>query len=109
MKLYELTIHQAHQLLKNREVSSLELTGAVLEQIEKTEDRVHAFVSITAEKALMQAAQADERIKGDDFSPLTGVPVTIKDNMCTRGVTTTCSSKMLRILSRLTMPRWWKG
>ena len=95
MKLYELTIHQAHQLLKNREVSSLELTGAVLERIEKTEDRVHAFVSITAEKALIQAAQADERIKGDDLSPLTGVPVTIKDNMCTRGVTTTCSSKML--------------
>ena len=95
MKLYELTIHQAHQLLKNREVSSLELTGAVLERIEKTEDRVHAFVSVTAEKALIQAAQADERIKGDDLSPLTGVPVTIKDNMCTRGVTTTCSSKML--------------
>ena len=95
MKLYELTIHQAHQLLKNREVSSLELTGAVLERIEKTEDRVHAFVSITAEKALIQAAQADERIKGDDSTPLTGIPATIKDNMCTRGVTTTCSSKML--------------
>ena len=95
MKLHELTIHQAHQLLKNREVSSLELTGAVLERIEKTEDRVHAFVSVTADQALIQAAQADERIKGDDSTPLTGVPVTIKDNMCTRGVTTTCSSKML--------------
>ena len=95
MKLYELTIHQAHQLLKNREVSSLELTRAVLDHIEKTEEKVRAFVSITAEKALMQAAQADERIKGDDSTPLTGVPVTIKDNMCTRGVTTTCSSKML--------------
>jgi len=95
LKLYELTIHQAHQLLKNREVSSLELTRAVLEHIEKTEDRVHAFVSVTADQALIQAAQADERIKGDDSTPLTGVPVTIKDNMCTRGVTTTCSSKML--------------
>ncbi len=95
MKLYELTIHQAHQLLKNREVSSLELTRAVLEHIEKTEEKVHAFVSVTADQALIQAAQADERIKGDDSTPLTGVPVTIKDNMCTRGVTTTCSSKML--------------
>jgi aspartyl-tRNA(Asn)/glutamyl-tRNA(Gln) amidotransferase subunit A len=95
LKLYELTIHQAHQLLKNREVSSLELTRAVLEHIEKTEEKVHAFVSITADQALIQAAQADERIKGDDSTPLTGVPVTIKDNMCTRGVTTTCSSKML--------------
>ena len=95
MKLYELTIHQAHQLLKNREVSSLELTRAVLEHIEKTEEKVHAFVSVTADQALIQAAQADERIKSDDSTPLTGVPVTIKDNMCTRGVTTTCSSKML--------------
>ncbi len=95
MKLYELTIHQAHQLLKNREVSSLELTRAVLEHIEKTEEKVHAFVSVTGDEALIQAAQADERIKGDDPTPLTGVPVTIKDNMCTRGVTTTCSSKML--------------
>jgi len=95
LKLYELTIHQAHQLLKNREVSSLELTRAVLEHIEKTEEKVHAFVSVTGDEALIQAAQADERIKGDDSTPLTGVPVTIKDNMCTRGVTTTCSSKML--------------
>ena len=95
MKLYELTIHQAHQLLKNREVSSLELTRAVLEQIEKTEEKVHAFVSVTADQALIQAAQADERIKSDDSTPLTGVPVTIKDNMCTRGIKTTCSSKML--------------
>ncbi len=95
MKLYELTIHQAHQLLKNREVSSLELTRAVLEHIEKTEEKVHAFVSVTGDEALIQAAQADERIKGDDSTPLTGIPVTIKDNMCTRGVTTTCSSKML--------------
>jgi aspartyl-tRNA(Asn)/glutamyl-tRNA(Gln) amidotransferase subunit A len=95
LKLYELTIHQAHQLLKNREVSSLELTRAVLEHIEKTEEKVHAFVSVTGDEALIQAAQADERIKGDDPMPLTGIPVTIKDNMCTRGVTTTCSSKML--------------
>jgi aspartyl-tRNA(Asn)/glutamyl-tRNA(Gln) amidotransferase subunit A len=95
LKLYELTIHQAHQLLKNREVSSLELTRAVLEQIEKTEEKVHAFVSVTADQALIQAAQADERIKSGDSTPLTGVPVTIKDNMCTRGIKTTCSSKML--------------
>ena len=95
MKLYELTIHQAHKLLKDREVSSLELTRAVLDHIEKTEDKVHAFVSVTADKALSQAAQADERITDGDSTPLTGIPATIKDNMCTRGVTTTCSSKML--------------
>jgi aspartyl-tRNA(Asn)/glutamyl-tRNA(Gln) amidotransferase subunit A len=95
LKLYELTIHQAHQLLKNRDVSSVELTRAVLGHIEETEEKVHAFVSVTGDEALIQAAQADERIKSDDSTPLTGVPVTIKDNMCTRGVATTCSSKML--------------
>jgi aspartyl-tRNA(Asn)/glutamyl-tRNA(Gln) amidotransferase subunit A len=59
LKLHELTIHQAHQLLKNREVSSLELTGAVLERIEKTEDRVHSFVSITAAFALNRCTGND--------------------------------------------------
>jgi len=92
---YNLTIHQAHQLLKNGEASSLELTRALLEHIARVENKVHAFVTVTEDEALRQAAQADERIKGGDLTPLTGVPVLIKDNMCTRGIATTCSSRML--------------
>jgi len=92
---YDLTIHQAHQLLKKRELSSLELTRAVLERIARVEKRVHAFVTVTEDEALHQAAQADERIKRGELTPLTGVPVLIKDNMCTKAVVTTCSSRML--------------
>jgi len=92
---YDLTIHQAHQLIKKRELSSLELTRAVLERIARVEKKVHAFVTVTEDEALSQAAQADERIKGGELTPLTGIPVLIKDNMCTRAVATTCSSRML--------------
>ncbi len=96
MKLHDLTIHEARRLLKGREVSSVELTRAVLERISDIEDKVHAFVTITAERALKRAALSDKRIAGGDCTPLTGVPALIKDNMCTRGVATTCSSRMLQ-------------
>jgi len=95
LKLYDLTIHQAHDLLKRKEVSSLELTKAVLKRIAGVEGKVGAIVSITEDLALSQAEQADKRISGGDFAPLTGIPALIKDNMCTNGIRTTCSSKML--------------
>ncbi len=95
MPKYDLTIHEAHQLLKKGEVSSLELTKAALERVDAVEDRLCSFVTVTGELALARARQADERIKAGEFSPLTGIPVMIKDNMCTKGTTTTCSSKML--------------
>jgi len=92
---YDLTIHEAHDLLKKRELSSLELTKAVLERIHQVENRVRSFVTVTEDIALAQARQADVNIKAGKLSPLTGVPALIKDVMCTRGVKTTCSSKML--------------
>ena len=92
---YDLTIHEAHQLLKKRELSSVELTKAVLDRIRHVEDKVRCFVTLTEDAALGQAKQADERIKNGEILPLTGIPALIKDNMCTRGVKTTCSSKML--------------
>ena len=95
MNLYDLTIHQAHDLLQRKEVSSVELTEAVLKRIAEVEAKVRAIVSITEDLALSQAEQADERIRAGDFTPLTGVPALIKDNMCTKGIRTTCSSRML--------------
>jgi aspartyl-tRNA(Asn)/glutamyl-tRNA(Gln) amidotransferase subunit A len=90
------TAHELHTLLINRKISSLELTEAVLDGIKKTEDRVRAYVTVTKEEAIKQAKAADERIKNNEnFSPLTGIPIAIKDNMCTRGMLTTCSSKIL--------------
>ena len=90
-----ITIHEAHELLKNKQISSVELTKACLERIDQVESRVHALVTVTDELALRQAQKADELIAAGSFSPLTGIPVIIKDNMCTNGVLTTCSSKML--------------
>jgi aspartyl-tRNA(Asn)/glutamyl-tRNA(Gln) amidotransferase subunit A len=96
LNLHYLTIHQAHRLLEDREVSSVELTRAVLERISATEDKVQAFVTVTADEALRQAEVADGRIANGEATPLTGVPAQIKDNICTRGISTTCSSKMLQ-------------
>ncbi len=98
INLKQLTIHEAHQLLKSRQLSSVELTRAYLERISQVESEVRAFVTVIDELALKQARQADELIARGDINPLTGIPVAAKDNMCTIGVRTTCSSKMLENL-----------
>ena len=91
----QLTINEAHRLLEARQLSSVELTKACLERIRQVEPRVHALVTITDELALRQAQRADELLAAGKTNPLTGIPVVIKDNMCTKGIATTCSSKML--------------
>ncbi|MDP2931842.1 MAG: Asp-tRNA(Asn)/Glu-tRNA(Gln) amidotransferase subunit GatA [Chloroflexota bacterium] len=91
----QLTIHEAHQLLKSKHLSSVELTKACLERIRQVDDKVRAFVTVTDELALKQAQQADKLIAAGDIMPLTGVPALIKDNICTKGIRTTCSSRML--------------
>ena len=73
----------------------MDLTGACLERIEAVEPLVNALVTVTGDMALSRAAEADRIIRSKEAGPLTGIPVLIKDNICTRGVTTTCSSKML--------------
>ncbi|HEX9896089.1 MAG TPA: Asp-tRNA(Asn)/Glu-tRNA(Gln) amidotransferase subunit GatA [Dehalococcoidales bacterium] len=93
--LYNLTVHEAHELLKAKKVSSVELTQACLDHIKRVEPKVCAIVTVTEEVALQKAREADERIAQGKIAPLTGIPTLIKDNMCTRGIRTTCSSKML--------------
>jgi aspartyl-tRNA(Asn)/glutamyl-tRNA(Gln) amidotransferase subunit A len=90
-----LTIHDANAMLANMEVSSVELTRAALERIEQLEPRLKAFTTVTAEHSLRQAEEADARIAGGDFTPLTGIPSLMKDVLCTKGIRTTCSSRML--------------
>ena len=92
----DLTIHEAQQRLARREVSSVELTRAFLDRIQQVEERVKSYVTVTPEVALRQAEEADRRIAAGDAVPLTGIPVQVKDVMCTRGIATTCGSKMLR-------------
>jgi len=94
-ELCQLTIHQAHELLERREISSVDLTKAALERIAEVEDKIHACVTVTNDVALKQAEEADRRIGNGDITLLAGVPVLIKDVICTKGIRTTCSSKML--------------
>lgn len=90
------TAHELSQLLTDRKMSAVELTSLVLTRIEQVEPRIKAFVSWDKDSALAQAQAADERLKnGQDVTPLTGIPIAIKDNLCTRGVATTCGSKIL--------------
>ena len=93
--LSNLTIHQARALLDKREISSVDLVESALDRVAQVEDKVKAFVTVTPELAIEQAKRADERIAKGDASPLTGIPMQLKDNMTTRGVVTTCSSKIL--------------
>jgi len=90
-----LTIHEAHELLKSRQLSSVELTKAYLKRIQQLEPKVRALVTVTDKLALEQARRADKLLASGKATPLTGVPALIKDVICTRGVRTTCSSKML--------------
>ncbi len=95
MGLESLTIHEARKKLDDKELSSVELTKAVLSRIEKTEDKVNSFVTVAGDEAMKSAEAADEMIAAGKAKPLTGVPLAIKDIFCTKGLLTTCSSKML--------------
>ncbi|HXX77120.1 MAG TPA: Asp-tRNA(Asn)/Glu-tRNA(Gln) amidotransferase subunit GatA [Ktedonobacteraceae bacterium] len=96
-ELYQLTIHEAGELLRERKISSVELTKAHLDRIRDVDDKVKAFTLVTDELALQQAREADQRLKdGLALSPLTGIPLAIKDLICTKGITTSCGSNMLK-------------
>ena len=90
-----LSIQEAHSRLNSKQISSVELTQACLDRIDTVEEKIQSFLTLTPEIALAQAETADRMLAAGEGGPLTGVPVQIKDVMCTEGVTTTCASKML--------------
>ncbi len=97
MKLFEQPAHVLHDMLVNKEITSLELTEAVLARIDEVEGDVQAYLTVTRDEALAQAKAVDEKIaRGEEIAFLEGIPGAIKDNICTKGVKTTCASRILQ-------------
>ena len=97
MKLFEQPAHVLHDMLVNKEITSLELTEAVLARIDQVEGDVQAYLTVTRDEAIAQAKAVDEKsARGEEIAFLEGIPGAIKDNICTKGVKTTCASRILQ-------------
>jgi aspartyl-tRNA(Asn)/glutamyl-tRNA(Gln) amidotransferase subunit A len=95
MELNQLTIHGLQEKIKNGDVSATQITESVFSRIDAVEERVHSYIRLIKDEALAAAAKADENIKKGDIKPLTGIPVALKDIVCTKGIITTCGSHIL--------------
>ena len=92
-----LTVGQIQELLQSRKTSAVEIAEAHLARIDARDHEVRAYLSLSPERALAQAKRVDEKIAaGEALSPLAGVPIAVKDVILTRGVRTTCASRILR-------------
>ena len=90
-----LTAAEAREALDNREISSAELTQAYFDRIRDVEPKIHAYLHLMQDVAMTQAAEADRRIEQGDIQAMTGIPVGLKDILCTTDAPTTAASKML--------------
>jgi aspartyl-tRNA(Asn)/glutamyl-tRNA(Gln) amidotransferase subunit A len=96
MELHQLTIHQLHDLLVKKEVTSREVTEALYRRIKEVDGKIQAYLILTEEEAFKQASQVDRKIViGEKIGDLAGVPIGLKDILCTKGIRTTCGSKIL--------------
>jgi len=96
MDLHSLTIHQLHDLLVKKEVTPREATDALYRRIQEVEGKVKAYLLLTEEEAFRQADQVDRKMaKGEWLGDLAGIPLGLKDILCTKGIRTTCASKIL--------------
>lgn len=90
------SISEIHQQLISKQRSAVEITQEALERINQLEPKLKSFICVTGEKAIAQASQVDAKIAaGEKIGPLAGIPIAVKDNICTRGIPTTCGSKIL--------------
>lgn len=95
MDIIEKKITELRSMLDRKELSAAELTDAYLKRIKQVDDKLESFITVTEDIAKRSAERAQERINKGEASALCGIPVAVKDNICTDGVKTTCASKML--------------
>lgn len=95
LKLNELTISELRRLLDNREIRPQEILDDIYKRIDAVEERVKSYITVTKDRAYKTADAAEQAIVANKSSLLTGIPLAVKDNMCTKGILTTCASKML--------------
>ncbi len=96
MQLYELSLKELAHKIKNKEIKIKEALDSIYERIENTEEKIDAYVTLTKDEAYKKAEVLQQKLDaGEDIGILGGVPIAIKDNICTKGVKTTCASRML--------------
>lgn len=97
MALWEMSAHALADLLRRGEITAVELAKCFLARIDTVESTIGAYITITADEAIAQAETVDRaRMRGEALPPLAGIPYALKDNVCTRGILTTCASRMLQ-------------
>jgi aspartyl-tRNA(Asn)/glutamyl-tRNA(Gln) amidotransferase subunit A len=95
MELNQLTIHELQEKIKSGETSAVQIAEAVFSRIDAVEERVHSFIRLMKEEAMIAAEKADDDIKKGNIKALTGIPIALKDIVCTKGIITTCGSHIL--------------
>ncbi|HHY13632.1 MAG TPA: Asp-tRNA(Asn)/Glu-tRNA(Gln) amidotransferase subunit GatA, partial [Thermoanaerobacterales bacterium] len=94
MELYKLTVHELSKLLKSREISCTEIVESIFNRIKELDGTIQSYITLNEKQALERASEIDKQTNIDNSS-LFGIPVALKDNICTKNIKTTCSSKML--------------
>jgi len=95
LELFSLGIAELNKKLQKREISARDIHNSVYKRIDAVEDRIRAYVTVTREKALEMAEQSDKELSAGTRKTLSGIPIAVKDNMCTKGILTTCASRIL--------------
>jgi len=95
MELHQLTIHELQEKLKEGKTSAVKIAESVFQRIDAVEKRVHSYIRLMKDEALAAADKADKDIKKGDIKALTGIPIALKDIVCTKGIATTCGSHIL--------------